>query len=127
MPWKFRDDNIISNRSGAIVWLDRRINKRAGRRLDLRAQPKFRCHGNKGRPHNILHGAIESAIPENPLVDPNISGPSAIQADLQGILCKFRCHGNKGRPHNILHGSIQSAIPENPWYAQTSPVYLPYL
>jgi len=31
---------------------------------------------------NILHGSIESAIRENPLVDPNISGLSAIQADL---------------------------------------------
>jgi len=29
-----------------------------------------------------VHGSIESAIPENPLVDPNISGTSAIQADL---------------------------------------------
>jgi len=29
-----------------------------------------------------LHGSIESAIPENPLVGPNISGLSAIQADL---------------------------------------------
>jgi len=36
-----------------------------------------------GRP-NILHGSIESAIPENPLVGANISGLSAIQADLQG-------------------------------------------
>jgi len=32
--------------------------------------------------HNILHGSIESAIPENPLVGPNISGLSAIPADL---------------------------------------------
>jgi len=29
--------------------------------------PKFRCHGNKGRPHIILYGSIESAIPENAL------------------------------------------------------------
>ena len=28
--------------------------------------------------HNILHGSIESAIPKNPVVDPNISGISAI-------------------------------------------------
>lgn len=34
------------------------------------------------RTHNILHGFIESAIPENPLVGPNISGLSAIQGDL---------------------------------------------
>ena len=40
-------------------------------------------HGSAGtRPHNILYGSIESAIPENPLVGPNISGLSAIQADL---------------------------------------------
>jgi len=56
--------------------------RQAGRRLELHAWPKFRCHGNKGRPHNILHSSIESAIPENPLVGPNISGLSAIQADL---------------------------------------------
>jgi len=37
---------------------------------------------NKGRPHNILHGSIDSAIPENPLVGANICGLSAIQADL---------------------------------------------
>ena len=37
---------------------------------------------NKGRAHNNLHGSIESAIPENPLVGPNISGLSVIQADL---------------------------------------------
>ena len=39
-------------------------------------------HGNKGWPQNILHGSVESAIPKNPLVGPNISGLSAIQADL---------------------------------------------
>jgi len=40
-----------------------------------------KCHG-KGRSHNILHGSIESAISENPLVGANISSLSAIQADL---------------------------------------------
>jgi len=44
--------------------------------------PKFRCHGNKGRPHNIVHGDIESAITEYPLVGANISGLSVIQAEL---------------------------------------------
>jgi len=44
---------------------------------------------NKGRPHNILYGSIESAIPENPIVGPNISGLSAIQADLYAILCQI--------------------------------------
>jgi len=44
--------------------------------------PKFRCHGNKGRPHNILHVSIESAIPDNPLVGPTISSLSVIQVDL---------------------------------------------
>ena len=63
--------------------------QQAGRRLHLRAQPKCRCHGNKGRPHNILYGSIELAIPENPMVGPNICGLSAIQAELQAILCKF--------------------------------------
>ena len=49
-----------------------------------RFQPKFRCHGNKGRPH-ILHGSIESAIPENPLVGTNICGLPAIQATIQNV------------------------------------------
>jgi len=35
--------------------------------MDLHAYPKFRCHGNKGRPHNILHGSVKSAVPQNPL------------------------------------------------------------
>ena len=51
--------------------------------------PKLRCHGNKGRPRNILYGFIESAIPENPLVGPNISGVFAVQADLEAILCQI--------------------------------------
>ena len=59
--------------------------------IRLRTQPKCRCHGNKGRSHNILYGSIESAIPENPLVGPNISGLSAIElkTDLQAILCRI--------------------------------------
>jgi len=36
----------------------------------------------QGSAHNILHGSIESVIPENPLVGPNIFGLSAIKADL---------------------------------------------
>jgi len=48
-------------------------------RLNL---PKFHSHGNKGRPHNIVHGSIKSAIPENPRVGANISGLSVIQAEL---------------------------------------------
>jgi len=36
----------------------------------------------QGSAHNILYGSIESAIPENPLVGPNISGLSAIEAEL---------------------------------------------
>jgi len=56
--------------------------KQTDRRLDLRSYPKCHCHGNKGQLHNILHGSIESAIPENPLLGPNISGLSGIQADL---------------------------------------------
>jgi len=39
-------------------------------------------NGNKGRPQNIVHGSIESAIPENPLEGANISGLSVIQAEL---------------------------------------------
>ena len=46
---------------------------------------KFRCHGNRGRPDNILYGSIESAIPENPLVGANIYRLSAIQAKLYSI------------------------------------------
>jgi len=78
----------------------------------------------QGSAHNILHGSIESAIPENPLVGPNISGLSAIQVDLYigDFLCKFwgvnfgrrglkieerfvECHMEKWRPKN---GSILS-------------------
>jgi len=44
--------------------------------------PIFRYHGNNGRPDNILYGSIESAIPENPLLGANISGLSAIPAEL---------------------------------------------
>jgi len=47
---------------------------------DFRAN--FVCHGNRGRPDNILYGSIESAIPENPLLGANISGVSAIEAEL---------------------------------------------
>ena len=68
----------------------------------------------QGSAHNILHGSIKSTIPENPLVGTNVSGLSAIQAELYAFLPKFRCHGNKGRPHNIVHGFIESAIQENP-------------
>ena len=50
--------------------------------LDLHTSAKCHCHGNKGRPHNILYVSLESAIPKNPLVGPNISSLSAIQADL---------------------------------------------
>jgi len=35
-----------------------------------------------GRPHNILHGSNESAIPKNPLVGSNICSLSATQAEL---------------------------------------------
>jgi len=66
---------VVSSHSG-------NSNIQAGRQLDLRALAKCRCYGNKGRPHNILHGSIESAIPKNPLVGPNISGLSAVQAKL---------------------------------------------
>ena len=45
------------------------------------------CHGNKGRPHDIVHGSIESANPDKPL-GANIAGLSVIQAELQVILCK---------------------------------------
>jgi len=49
--------------------------------------PKFRCHGSRIRLHNILHGSIESAIPKNPMVGANISGLSAILAELYALLC----------------------------------------
>ena len=42
-------------------------DEQASKQLDLCTQ-----HNNKGQPHNILHGSIESAIPENPLVGANI-------------------------------------------------------
>ena len=43
------------------------------------------CHSNRGRPHNIVHGSIEWANPENPLLGANIWGLSAIQAELYAI------------------------------------------
>jgi len=66
----------------AQKWLDS-IDKHK-RRIDFceKVAQNCRCHGNKGRPHNILYGSIESAIPENPLLGANISGVSAIQAEL---------------------------------------------
>jgi len=71
-----KNTRLIFIKSGTYI-------TQAGRWLDLHAYPnKFRCHGNKSQPHNILHGSIKSAIPKNPLVGPNISGLSAIQADL---------------------------------------------
>ena len=47
----------------------------------------------QGSAHNILHGFMESAILENPLVGANISGLSATQADLQAILCNCKFWG----------------------------------
>jgi len=58
MLCKFRDD--ISNGSGVIVLTDKPVG-------DKISAPSPNCHGNKDRPHNILHGYIVSAIPENPL------------------------------------------------------------
>jgi len=57
--------------SATAAWRCRQINKQAGWRprsprlgtLDLRTLPKFHCHGNEGRPHNILRGSVESATP----------------------------------------------------------------
>jgi len=53
------------------------------------------------RLHNIMHGSIESAIPENPLVGPNISGLSVVQAamgDFVQILgSKFWALGPKSK------------------------------
>jgi len=43
----------------------------------------------QGSAYNILYGSIESAIPENRLLGTNISGLSAIQADLKAISFKF--------------------------------------
>jgi len=69
-----------------------------------------------------LHGSTESAIPENPLVGPNISSLFAIQAQLIGDFVqkypKFRCHGNKGQFRNILHGSVELAAPQNPGWCK---------
>ena len=68
-------------------------------------------------PRQRQQGSADST----PVVGPNISGLSGIQADLQAILfknrpnlTKYRSHGNKSQPRNILYGSIESAIPENP-------------
>jgi len=54
-------------------------------------------HGNEGRPHNIVHGSIESAIPEYPPLGAtaNNCGLSAIQADLQAIFDFLQIFGSK--------------------------------
>jgi len=70
-------ETISNNILQPIVGL---TNKQAGRRLDL-CLAKISLPWQQGSAH-ILHGSIELAIPENPLVGPNISGLSAIQADL---------------------------------------------
>jgi len=44
-----------------------------------------------------LHGSIELAIPYNPLVAPNISGLSAIQAELNRVLYNSGKHGKPGK------------------------------
>jgi len=40
-------------------------NKPVGDRISM-PSPKFCCHGNKGRPHNILHGSINWPSPKTP-------------------------------------------------------------
>ena len=55
-------------------------------------QPKFAemsLPQQQGSAQNIVHGSIESAIPENPLLGANISGLSAIQAELQAIFVQI--------------------------------------
>jgi len=84
-------------------------NLQAGRRPDIRAETKLRCNGNKGQPHNILHGSIESAIPENPLGRPkhlrSICRTSRVIGDFVQILgSKFWVLGglNQKCKNNVL-------------------------
>ena len=44
--------------------------------------PNFVAMATRVGPTIFCHGSIESAIPENPMVGPNIFGLSAIQGDL---------------------------------------------
>ena len=62
--------------------------KQAGRRLDFAPSANVVSHGNKCRPQSIFYGSIESAIPENPLVGPNISGLSVMRANI-GNFCQI--------------------------------------
>ena len=82
--------------------------------IRLRAQRKCRCHGNRGRPYKILHGCIQSAIPEKPVEGRNICGLFAVQVELQAILAQISLPWQQGSAVHILHGCIESAIPENP-------------
>jgi len=64
-----------------LCWqADKQTNKPVGDDTPRLAQMSLPWQ--QGSAHNILHGSIESAIPENPLVSPNIFCLSAIQADL---------------------------------------------
>jgi len=70
----------------------------ADRRLDSApsANVVCCCHGNKGRPYKILHGCIESAIPENPLEGRNRCGLSAVQVELWAILAQISLPWQQG-------------------------------
>jgi len=52
-------------------------------------------------PHNILHGSIELAIPENPLVGANICGLSDIKATIQNVTDDRRHAVTKARPNTV--------------------------
>jgi len=58
------------------------IDKPVGDYISAPSLVQMSLPWQQGSAHNILHGSIESAIPENPLVGANISGLYAIQADL---------------------------------------------
>jgi len=74
--------NITELHQGLTIKRKKDGRRQTNKLVDDRISAPSPSHGNKGQPHNILHGSIESAIPGNPLVGPNISGLSAIQADL---------------------------------------------
>jgi len=64
-------------RSAAIKHYDKPV----GDRISV-PSPNFVAIATRVGPTTFLHGSIQSAIPENPLLNPNISGLSVVHADL---------------------------------------------
>jgi len=70
----------------------------------------------QGSAHNILHGSIESAIPENSMLGANISGLSAILAKLYAFLCpNFVAMVTRVGPKTLYMVSLNRPFPKTPY------------